>query len=194
MQIPSLDLCLSLMDDYGMLANIRHHSLVVASLSEEIRLGLAAFNPDQPQADQRLVITGALLHDIAKTPCLHEHCNHAELGAQICQHHGFPELAEIVADHVRLRDFDPERYKNGRFTATEIVYYADKRVLHHHVVSLEKRLEDILERYSFGKLERAQLIRENFNSCVLLEQYLFRWLPFSPEQLFSSSSQNLPIA
>ena len=166
-----------------MMTNIRHHSLVVARLAEQLQAGLCAFAPDRPQADRHLVISGALLHDIAKTPCLNSNCDHAKIGAEICRQHGFPEIAAIVEQHVILWDYDRERYRTGDFTAREIVYYADKRVRHNVVVNLDERLEYILDRYGKGNPERQGLIRENFNKCITLEQHLFHWLPFGPKDL-----------
>jgi putative nucleotidyltransferase with HDIG domain len=181
--IPSLRQCIALMEQYSMLANIRHHSLVVARLAEQIQQGLSSFAPERPQADRHLVISGALLHDIAKTPCLGSNCDHAKLGAEICRGHGYPEIATIVEQHVLLWEYDPKRYEEGRFTAREIVYYADKRVRHNVVVNLDQRLEYILDHYGKGNPTRRSLIRENFTKCITLEQHLFRWLPFSPGEL-----------
>lgn len=181
--IPSLAQCIEMMERYAMLANIRHHSLVVARLAEQIQTGLCAFAPDRPQAERALVITGALLHDIAKTPCLNTTCDHARAGAEICLRHGYAEIAAIVEQHVLLTDFDPERYNQGLFTAREIVYYADKRVRHNVVVNLDQRLEYILEHYGRGNPDRQELIRANFNKCLTLESCLFRWLPFGPKDL-----------
>jgi putative nucleotidyltransferase with HDIG domain len=181
--IPSILECIQLMEQYGMLVNIRHHSLVVARLAERLLEGLGTTIPTRPQADRNLVITGALLHDIAKTPCLNSTCDHAKVGADICRQHGFPEIATIVEEHVILRQYEPERYATGIFTAREIVYYADKRVRHHLVVDLGARLEYILDHYGKGNPVRQELIRQNFSKCQTLEQHLFQWLPFTPEDL-----------
>ena len=181
--IPSLAECIGLMDQYGMLANIRHHSLVVARLAEQLQAGLCSFAPECPQADRNLVISGALLHDIAKTPCLGSNCDHAKEGAEICRQHGYPDIAAIVEQHVILGDFDPQRYQAGHFFASEIVYYADKRVRHNVVVHLNERLEYILDHYGRGNPARQGLIKENFNKCITLEHHLFRWLPFGPAEL-----------
>jgi len=181
--IPTLAQCIDLMGQYGMLPNIRHHSLVVARLAEQLQCGLCAVAPDHHQADLQLVISGALLHDIAKTPCLGGVCDHAKAGADICRRHGYPEIAAIVEQHVRLWDFNPARYEQGRFNALELVYYADKRVLYSRVVDLDQRLEYILNHYGKDNPERQTLIRENFDRCLTLERHLFRWLPFGPADL-----------
>ena len=166
-----------------MLANIRHHSLVVARLAEQLLTGLCAFTPERPQSDRNLVVAGALLHDIAKTACLNSNCDHAKIGAEICRQHDFPEIAAIVEEHVILRNFEPDRYQTGQFNAGEIVYYADKRVRHNVVVHLNERLEYILDHYGKDNPARHQLIRENFKKCLTLEHYLFQWMPYGPGDL-----------
>ncbi len=182
-RIPSLEACVQLMEEYGMLANIRHHSLVVARLAVQLLEGLKAMQPDRPQADMELVLAGALLHDIAKTPCLTAQCDHALVGADICRREGYPEVAEIVAQHVRLSPFTEDRYQAGVFNAVVLVHYADKRVRHHSVVSLDERLEYILERYGNNNPQRCQAIERHFQQCAHLERLLFRWLPFPPQEL-----------
>ena len=182
-RIPDLARCIELFDAHGMLDNIRHHSLVVAELSARIAQGLAEKNPERPQPDLKLVMAGALLHDIAKTPCLHGRCDHAAVGAALCLDAGWPEVAEIVGQHVYLQPFDLPRYEAGVFYAKEVVHYADKRVRHHEVVSLDERLEYILERYCKDNPERRRRSAEHFERCRLLERLLFRRLPFAPEEL-----------
>ncbi|MBM9538042.1 HDIG domain-containing metalloprotein [Desulfobulbus alkaliphilus] len=192
MRIPSLAQSLQLMDQYGMLVNIRHHSLVVARLVDRIHAGLCATAPDRHQCDRNLVVTGALLHDIAKTPCLRDNRDHAKVGADICRQEGFAEIAVIVAEHVILGQFEPQRYQNGTFNAREIVYYADKRVRHHLVVDLNERLQYILDHYGRGNATRETRIRENFDRCFTLERYLFQWLPFPPGELGAFSAPVSP--
>nr|WP_320010018.1 HD domain-containing protein [uncultured Desulfobulbus sp.] len=181
--IPTLSECLSLMEQYAMLDNIRHHSLVVARLAAQIQEGLSSSPRATIPTDRQLVISGALLHDIAKTPCLNSTCDHAKEGGKICREHGYPEIAAIVEQHVLLWEFEPSRYAEGCFTEREIVYYADKRVRHHTVVGLDKRLEYILEHYGQENPVLHGLIRKNFKKCVTLEAYLFRFLPFAPNEL-----------
>lgn len=182
-KIPTIAECIRLMERYEMLENIRHHSLVVARIAEQLVDGLQNMDGDHPVPDRNLVIAGALLHDIAKTPCLKSSCDHALAGAEICDRHGYPEIARIVEEHVVLKDHDPARYEQGHFTASEIVYYADKRVRHTEVVNLDDRLIYILERYSNGDSYLQERIRENFDKCVQLEQFIFRFLSFTPDAL-----------
>jgi putative nucleotidyltransferase with HDIG domain len=183
MQIPGIDTCIALMNEYAMLPNIRRHSLLVARIAELLAHHLQETLPAGQAHDQDFCVNGALLHDIAKTPCIKEGCEHAATGAEICRKHGFPEIAEIVAGHIILQEFSLEKYKKGLFPAREIVYYADKRVRHDAIVSLAERQEYILENYG-GDNERVQQgIRKNFRRCGQLEDALFSFLDFPSDQL-----------
>ena len=173
--IPTVAACFQLMDRYRMLDNIRDHSIIVARIStllaeEANRAGLDLSLP--------LVVTAALLHDIGKTACLDNNRDHADLGRDICLEHGFEELAGIVAEHVHLRD-----NHLPVITESEIVFYADKRVTHDQVTSLDERLEYILERYGNNNPDRLAAIRENCRKWWDLEEAIFALLPFEPAEV-----------
>lgn len=184
MNVPSINECLAMMDQYAMLDNIREHSFIVARVAEAIgtNLDLPAYTECMPP-DMDLVLAGALLHDIAKTRCLDGSCQHAEEGMLICNDHGYPEIGRIVNEHVILSTFTPDDYRRGKFSARELVYYADKRVRHNEVVSLDLRLDYIIDHYSRGSEYIKQRIRHNFALCLEFEEYLFSFLPFSPAEL-----------
>ncbi len=182
--IPSTQECLELIARYEMLDNIRQHSFVVAEVAELIVASLgSAAGTTISLPDPDLVRAGALLHDIAKTRCLDGSCRHAEEGEQICIDHGYPDVGTIVGEHVILKKFSPQRYEQGAFEPREIVYYSDKRVNHTTIVSLEDRLDYIVDRYGDGSSFIENRIRENFQHCLLLEKHLFSFLPFTPEDL-----------
>jgi putative nucleotidyltransferase with HDIG domain len=184
MNIPTIAQCVAYMDDFAMYANIRDHSFMVAKAAAALLEGLKrADRVDCPLPPDDLVIAGALLHDIAKTLCLKENCRHAEVGQEICRDLGYPEIGEIVGEHVVLSDFSIERYRRGIFTAGELVYYADKRVRHDVVVPLESRLAYILERYGDNDPLRERMIVTNFRRCQELERHLFEFLDYLPEEL-----------
>ena len=182
--IPSIKQCLEIHDRYGMLDNIRAHSFVVARVAESLVDGLFRSGKSPgPLPEKKEVIVGALLHDIAKTLCINTDCRHAEIGRQICVDLGYPELSEIVAEHVVLKKFTADLYQQGIFGAKEMVYYADKRVRHDQVVSLDDRLDYIIERYGDNNPIKEQLIRQNFNLTLDFEKYLFSFLDFLPEEI-----------
>jgi uncharacterized protein len=171
--IPSVNECLDLMEQYHMLPNIKDHSIVVARVAEIITNGLIAAGH---KLSMDRVIAGALLHDIGKTACLDNNDDHAAKGVEICLAHNLDPIADIVGEHVILRNYSP----GNNFTEKEIVYYADKRVNHDQVVNLEERLAYILERYSIDNAVLCQVIKRNYALCQDLEKRMFSFLSFEP--------------
>lgn len=174
--IPTVAQCFELMDQYRMLDNIRNHSLVVARVTECLTRGLQEHGHE---LSLEIAMAGALLHDIAKTICLESTVNHAREGRKICVSHRLDEIADIVGEHIRLAGgVSP----NGS-SEKEIVFYADKRVNHEHIVSLDERLAYILEQYGRDHQARRRAIIENFEQCWQVETKVFAFLDFGPEEL-----------
>jgi putative nucleotidyltransferase with HDIG domain len=174
--IPTIEECFQLMDQYKMLENIRRHSLVVEKIAGLITHGLieAGF----PLSMEK-VTAGALLHDIAKTICLREGCDHSLVGEEICLKNQLDEIADLVGEHVRLKQFDPK----GDILEKEIIYYADKRVTHDQIVTIKERLKDLFVRYGKGNVALEKRMEENFRICLRVEQKLFAELPFGPDDI-----------
>jgi putative nucleotidyltransferase with HDIG domain len=164
------------MDQYQMLANIREHSTVVAEIVRVISQGLIRSGI---HISVERAVAGALLHDIGKTQCIETGGDHAALGREICLQHQFDEIADIVGEHIWLRRNSPD----GVYSEKEVVYYADKRVLHASVVSLQQRMDDILNRYGRDDHRLSQFIRDNFSICKGIERKIFSRLHFRPEDL-----------
>lgn len=158
-----------------MLENIRDHSIIVARvaalLAEQVNRAGLQLAPD-------LIVASALLHDIGKTACLDNDLDHALEGERICREHGMPEIAAIVGDHVRLRNF-----VLPRITENELVFYADKRVTHDRVVSLDQRRVYIIERYGRNDPARRAAIERHCRRWQSLEDEIFRFIEFSPAEL-----------
>lgn len=183
-KIPSVDECFRLIAEYKMLPNIVDHSRMVARAAEAVYDRLCATAEHTETLPPRdLILAGGLLHDIAKTPCLNTPKSHAEEGAKICMQLGLPTIAEIVAEHVFIRDPDETRYQAGNFYAKEIIYYADKRIKHDRVVDLDTRLAYILNRYAKDNPQKQEGIRSNFMPCYTLEKFLCQHTATTPETL-----------
>lgn len=174
--IPSPEICFSLMDTYEMPDNIRRHSIMVERIARLLAEGL---RKEGLNLSLEKVTAGALMHDIAKAPCLKTGEVHSLQGRDICLRHNLEEIAEIVAEHVVLKNHRPD----GPITEKEIVYYADKRVNHDLVVSLEERLRYLLDRYGKEMEHLEQAIMRNFEICQELEKHIFLALDFKPEDL-----------
>jgi len=174
--LPSPDHCLELMEAHGMLPNIREHSFRVMEVARFLgeALAEAGFDLSLP-----LVTAGALLHDLGKTPCLGTLTNHAELGAGILEELGYPHVAQVVREHVHLDGniMDPRPLREA-----ELVNYADKRVLHETVVTLEERFADLKVRY--GRTPEAKVrIKATEIRARALEDKLFASLALTPSNL-----------
>lgn len=174
--IPSVEKCFEYMHQYGMLDNIKEHSIMVERVAVVITKGLKAAGVT---LSTKKVRVGALMHDIGKTMCLNTTEDHAGKGVEICLKHHLHDITDIVGEHIRLKNFDPLE----AISEKEIVYYADKRVNHDKVVSIEKRLEYLLERYGKGREGLDNLIKENFELCKAVEKKLFAKLSFGPDDL-----------
>ncbi|MDR0477560.1 MAG: HDIG domain-containing protein [Desulfobulbaceae bacterium] len=188
MKIPSISQCFSHMKEFGMYDHIREHSLMVTRVAELMYRQLAAQGASLPPKE--LVIAGALLHDIAKSKCIKEGCQHAQVGEAICLDLGYPEVAEMVRNHVNLPGLRPQAYQRNSFTGPELVYYSDKRVKHDGIVSLDERLAYILEKYSDNP-EWDKNIHANFRMCAELEGFFFSRLDFAPDEVAARIDQTL---
>ncbi len=144
--VPSEEDCYKLWDYYDMLAHIRAHSQGVA----EFAYALAQRSYELGKIDIRdLSLAAGLLHDIAKSYTVQYGGNHTQVGASwVLEKTGNPILAQAVLHHVYYPfelDFDVVS------RPALFVIYADKRVMHNKVVSLNEREEDLLVRYGYSE-------------------------------------------
>ena len=174
--IPPIEVCFQLMDTYQMLGNIKAHSVMVAKVGHLIASDLRKAGVD---ISVELTTAASLLHDIGKTASLDSGEDHAEMGRQICLQNGLEEIGDIVAEHVRLKRYNV----HGNYSEKEIVFYADKRVNHDKIVSLEERLKYLITRYAKGRKLLIDAIKMNFEICKKVEKKLFSELDFPPESL-----------
>ena len=164
-RVPSETECRALIEEHGMLPNIVAHSEAVMRVAAAIVDDL--IDPDD--VERPLVVAAALMHDITKTRALETKERHDESGGALARSLGMERIAEIIEQHVFLKDFDPE----GPLLAKEIVYYADKRVMHDTVVSLDERVEDLVVRYGTTP-ERVALIGKNLEYARAVEAKIAR--------------------
>jgi uncharacterized protein len=160
-RIPSRAKCDELMVQYSMLPKIVAHSLQVMNVSLTIIDNLKS----GVHVNRDLVIAAALLHDITKTKSLETKERHDASGGALLRELGFPSTAEIVEQHVIIRNLNLD----GRLEEWEIVYYADKRVLHDTIVTIDERVHDLVQRY--GTVEEIRnLILQNKRQVLAVER------------------------
>jgi len=175
MNIPSKKDCYQLMCEMEMMDHIVIHSMQVCRVATVLTQHLI----DQGfQLNFDLIQAAALLHDITKTRSFKTKEEHALTGGRYLTELGYSEVGSLVRQHVKLDEY-PQTVSIGE---TEIINYADKRVLHDKVVPLEKRLDYILEKYA-KVAEHRKLIYSLWEKTREIEDEIFAALSFSPDDL-----------
>ena len=158
-RIPSRAECDALMVQYSMLPNIVKHSRevmrVALAIVDNLRSGVSV--------NRDLVLAAALLHDIAKTKSLETKERHDTSGGELLRELGFRSAAEIVEQHVIIHNLNLE----GRLEEREIVYYADKRVLHDTIVTIEERMHDLIQRYAATEEIRHRILQNKTQALAV---------------------------
>lgn len=173
-RIPSIEECLEIMDRYDVPEHIRTHCFKVRDISVLLAEEL---NRRGKTLNVNLIESAALLHDFAKIYCVKSGGRHDEAGADLLRTMGYDRVAEVVEQHIHLR----EKYKE--ITEEEVVFYADKRVMHGKIVSLAKRFKDVKERYASGNPDMMERINLTKKEGYRLEKKIFKSLDFSPKDL-----------
>ena len=172
---PSKADCFQLMDEMEMMLHIVAHSIQVCRVAALLtdQLTRSGF-----KLKRNLVVTSALLHDITKTRSFETGELHAKTGGELLDSLGFPEVGEIIRQHVRLDRYHP----SARPSEAEIVNYADKRVTHDKIVSLDERMAYILERYGKKDEDRKRL-EKLWKKTAELEKKLVNTQSIKPEDI-----------
>ena len=182
MRVPKQNECLNMLGTMEMPDHIQDHSRLVCRVALALADGLIAAGF---MINRELVMASALLHDITKPRSFETGENHAQTGGEYLARMGFPEVGEIVRQHVVLDHYPSAAAPNE----AEIVNYADKRVLHDRVVPLDDRMDYILTRYAKTS-QRQVLLHELWDKTRQLEQRLFRHLSFAPDAIPLESAQD----
>ncbi|WP_290920080.1 DVU_1551 family NTP transferase [Halodesulfovibrio sp.] len=159
-QLPSTQECYALWNAENLPSHIRKHSIAVTDVARAILPHL----PDTTPLFEQTVLSGTMLHDIAKgSP------KHASKGAEIVSEYGFPELASCIAAHSHLQ------VSSGAVTPEELVFLADKFIEGTTVCSLERRYEEKMACYASSaevveaikqKLSQAQAIQHKVEAAI----------------------------
>ena len=144
-----------------MMPHIREHCRAVASVALDIvrRAEERGVLPAGRGLECPYVLAAGLLHDIAKTYTIRHGGSHAQLGAAwVREETGNPALAQAVLWHVSWPWPDGELDELADpMRLPVIIAYADKRVRHNEVVTLEERFEDLMERYGIDDERKARI-------------------------------------
>lgn len=140
-RVPSDEECAAWLEERDVPIHICDHSKLVARVATCV--ATAARDAGQP-VDVQAVRASALLHDVAKGYTIMHGGNHAQLGAVwVHEYTDNPLIAQGVLYHVGW-PFELDLAQNFLAIA---VCYADKRVRHDEIVTVDERFADLLERY-----------------------------------------------
>jgi putative nucleotidyltransferase with HDIG domain len=163
------------MNQYGMMSHIIDHCIEVTKVALYLAMEL---NKRGQTIDLGLVQAASLLHDLTKSESLKTKEDHAQTGSQRLKEMGYVRVGEVVAEHVHLeRKNDP-----SLVTEEEIVNYADKRVQHDRIVSLEERFNDLMARYGNGQ-KASEEIEKLRKATFEIENKIFSILGIDPNDL-----------
>lgn len=154
--LPSEQECRVLMDEIQDLpASIAAHSRAVAVVARRLAQALRAAGV---ALDIELVRTAALLHDIARD----RKKDHAIIGADLLDRHGFSRLAPIVRAHMDL-----DVRADTPIDEIQVVHLADKLVLDDRRVDLERRFAHQMKKYAGTASIVAAITRKRENArCI----------------------------
>jgi uncharacterized protein len=176
-RIPGEESCIALLKRYETPEHIIMHSKKVWEVGRVLGLALIKKNMS---VDMDLVRASCLLHDVGKYQCILDGTKYHDVrGEQILEQEGFPDVARIVVQHVILRSSldDP-------FAEEHVVYYADKRVMHDVVVSLDERFDYLQKTYGKSP-EAVKGLHKMREHTFELERRLFLHFDFGPDDLVS---------
>jgi uncharacterized protein len=169
--LPSKTECDEMMKRWGMPENIMRHSLQVNRVS----MFLAKKLKDSGlKINLALVDKGSLLHDLDKIRTLKTD-QHGIVAKEFLTNKGYPEVGDIASWH----RFSFIKDSNLPWEA-KIVNYADKRVKHDKIVSLQDRFADLLMRYDVKTPDH-----EAIQCFFQLEKEIFTRIKLDPDKLES---------
>lgn len=163
--VPDDRQCAEYWQRFSMLENIVEHSLEVAKVATFIarRALEVGITVDIPT-----VRASALLHDIAKTYCILHGGNHSQLGgAWAMELTSNPAIATGVTHHV----YWPFELDIAKYITPLAVIYADKRIRHNSLVTIQSRFKDLIERYGTndyirGRIEITRAQAVDLETCL----------------------------
>ena len=189
MKIPSIELCEKIIEEYKvssseldssgigqkivLLANepnpnpneiVMQHTFQVRKIANFLAKKISEKNL---RVDLNLVDRAALMHDFVKLHGIVKDRRHTLESEKIMSEKGFSEFGEVLKHHGldEVLNFD-----ENTLLESKIVWYADKRVNHDKIVSLEERYEYLKERYGTMSKEKMKEIISTEQAAKELEK------------------------
>lgn len=169
--LPTKRQALKLMKHLGLHRNIIKHQNAVMREAREI-----AYNITKADVDTKLIIIGAMMHDIGRITT--HSLEHGPAGGDIIRQYGFSEkLARIAERHSmagltkeEAAQFDlPDRIYEPQTLEEKIVCLADKYHIGSKKVSIRERFNNWIEKHGETPLLKSHLAR-----ALKLEEEILR--------------------
>jgi uncharacterized protein len=187
-----------LYDEFHTPLHVRRHCLQVALVGELIATNLAKTGIE---IEPSTVWAAGMLHDLVRIVDFssvpedlgspedqivwkqlreqYKGLHHAQVGAEILTDIGETELADIIGRHATASLGTPTGPNSWK---SKLVFYADKRVSHDEIVSLEERLAEGWKRHFNGRA-KSDDDHALLASIFELEKELFAPLSLTPEDV-----------
>lgn len=187
-----------LLDEFHTPIHVRAHCFQVARIGEHLANKLSEAGED---VDSDLVWIAGMIHDFVRVVDFKElpedlgtdedqevwkslrqqygGRHHAEVGAEILNEMGEEELSRIIRQHKygsMLTEDSPSSWE------AKLVYYADKRVAHDQIVSLEERLSEGRKRYR-PDTPLNEEDKKRHDAIEALEKEIFDKIDIEPSDL-----------
>ncbi len=193
--IPTKEECFHLMDKYKTPIGVRKHCLAVNKVAVFLAKKLKAAGVD---IDINIVDAASLLHDFVRQlnfysfdgakpeelavwrPLkeIYSHMDHADIAAELLKNK-YPMIGRVIAKH------GCQAVLNDEIETWEekVVAYADRRVIHNKIASIEERYEDVRIRHEAFYVRSGLDPKKEKQKMLKIEKSIFRKLKFKPEQL-----------
>lgn len=169
--------CILLLKETNTPKNIFLHSRKVNAIAKFLATKLKEAGEN---IDIDLVHSASLLHDIKKFESLKEReIHHEEDGEKHLEKKGLKRISEIVGKHGSTKLIKGE----VKTWEEKIVSYADCRVQHDKIVTIDKRFNDLNERYKEiypNIIERNKIIKKLKQN---IEKEILEKLNLNPEDI-----------
>ena len=175
MNLPTREQCFELLKKYKYTLPEQggtKHFLIVNKIAVFLAKKLKEKGED---IDVELVDRASLLNDMDKG-CVDKDFDHGEMAHKFLIKEGYSEVAEVVRNHTIMRLFSVKYFT----LEAKIVNYADCRVRHNDIVSVEERFADLKKRYSHldpSNLDKAKPIMD------AIEKEIFDKIGGKPEDI-----------
>lgn len=196
----------SLYKEFHTPMHVRQHCLQVGRVGNYLA---KALNQAGEIVDSEIVRKGGLVHDFIRIVDFTEVAedlgtkedqevwrklreqykgrHHGEVGAEILRARGEKKLAEVVERHITSLIITSEGPNTWE---SKLVFYADKRVAHDTIVSLEERLREGWIRYTQGREKTPQEIKVE-QAIYALEKEIFTPLTLTPEDVMEALGKTI---